>query len=128
MSKESEEKFAKEGKEKDSEVEEMRMRFENMKEKARKYKNEAKLGVSGVGLGESKVAEMEKRVEQLVKELDEKEAILNDMDIKRKKSETEVSFLCFSKISNFGKLYFSNREIILDSVDKFMHQNLKSRF
>ena len=97
--KESQEKLAKE---KDSEVEEMRLRFENMKEKARKYKNEAKSGANGVGLVESKVGEMERRIEQLVKELEEKEAILVDMDINRKKSETEVSFLYFS-LSNVGR-------------------------
>ena len=100
--KESQEKLAKEGKEKDSEVEEMRLRFENMKEKARKYKNEAKSGANGAGLVESKVGEMERRIEQLVKELEEKEAILVDMDINRKKSETEVSFLYFS-LSNVGR-------------------------
>ena len=97
--KESQEKLVKE---KDSEVEEMRLRFENMKEKARKYKNEAKSGANGVGLVESKVGEMERRIEQLVKELEEKEAILVDMDINRKKSETEVSFLYFS-LSNVGR-------------------------
>ena len=97
--KESQEKLTKE---KDSEVEEMRLRFENMKEKARKYKNEAKSGANGVGLVESKVGEMERRIEQLVKELEEKEAILVDMDINRKKSETEVSFLYFS-LSNVGR-------------------------
>ena len=97
--KESQEKLTKE---KDSEVEEMRLRFENMKEKARKYKNEAKSGANGAGLVESKVGEMERRIEQLVKELEEKEAILVDMDINRKKSETEVSFLYFS-LSNVGR-------------------------
>ena len=97
--KESQEKLTKE---KDSEVEEMRLRFENMKEKARKYKNEAKSGANGAGLVESKVGEMERRIEQLVKELEEKEAILVDMNINRKKSETEVSFLYFS-LSNVGR-------------------------
>ena len=89
------EKLEKEGREKDNEVEETRLKYENMKEKARKYKNEAKLGANGFGQIESKVVEKEKRIEQLVKELDEKEGILVGMANERKKSETEVIFFRF---------------------------------
>ena len=95
------EKLVKEVREKDSEVEETRLKYENMKEKARKYKNEAKLGANGVGQIESKVAGKEKRIEQLVKELDEKEGILVGMANERKKSETEVGFLYFMHSNEF---------------------------
>ena len=89
------EKLVKEAREKDREVEDSRLKYENMKEKSRKYKNEAKLGANEVGQIESKVAEMEARIGKLEKELEEKEGILVEMDIQRKKSETEVSFLYF---------------------------------
>ena len=85
------EKLEKEMREKDSAVDELRLKYENMKEKARKYKNEAKLGSNRVnGQSESKMVEMEARIGKLVKELDEKEAILIDAENKRKKTEIEV--------------------------------------
>ena len=96
------EKLVKEAREKDREVEDSRLKYENMKEKSRKYKNEAKLGANEVGQIESKVAEMEGRIGKLEKELEEKEGILVEMDIQRKKSETEVSFLYFCNLQLVG--------------------------